>query len=71
MTRALLLALAVPCLVAVAQAQQPPKQQQQPQNVRCIKDSFGNYTCTDGTRVIRDSFDNTIVIPGRGERPAR
>jgi hypothetical protein len=41
--------------------------QQQPQNVRCIKDSFGNYTCTDGTRVIHDSFDNPIVIPPRRE----
>jgi hypothetical protein len=34
-------------------------------NVRCIKDSFGNYTCTDGSRVIRDSFGNVTVIPGR------
>ena len=49
MVRALLSVLAVACLVAVAQAQ---PQQPQPQNVRCIKDSFGNYTCTDGTRVI-------------------
>ena len=53
MVRALLSVLAVACLVAVAQAQPQPKPQQpQPQNVRCIKDSFGNYTCTDGTRVI-------------------
>jgi hypothetical protein len=42
-----------------------PKPQPQPQTVRCIKDSFGNYTCTDGTRVIHDSFDNPIVIPPR------
>ncbi len=34
-------------------------------NVRCVADSFGNYTCTDGSRVIRDSFGNVTVIPGR------
>jgi hypothetical protein len=35
---------------------------------RCIRDSFGNYTCTDGTRVIRDSFGNyTIIQPRRGK----
>ncbi len=62
MTRALLIA----SLVAVAQAHaQQPKPQPQPQNVRCIKDSFGNYTCTDVTRVIHDSFDNPIVLPPR------
>ena len=49
-----------------------PSQQPQPQqNVRCIKDSFGNYTCTDGARVIHDSFDNAIVIPPRREERAR
>jgi hypothetical protein len=70
--RALLSVLAVACLAGSAQAQQPGKQppQQQPQTVRCIKDSFGNYTCTDGTRVIHDSFD-PIVIPGREDRLAR
>jgi hypothetical protein len=36
-----------------------------PPNVRCVADSFGNYTCTDGSRVIRDSFGNVTVIPGR------
>jgi hypothetical protein len=72
----------VASLVAVAHAQQagslaivakPPQPQPkpQPQNVRCIKDSVGNYTCTDGTRVIRDSFDNPIVIPPRREERAR
>jgi hypothetical protein len=64
MIRALLLAVAVASLAVEAQAQQPKTPQPQ-QNVRCIKDSFGNYTCTDGTRVIHDSFDNPIVIPGR------
>jgi len=40
--------------------------QSRPQeNVRCIKDSFGNYSCSDGSRVIRDSFGNVTVIPGR------
>jgi hypothetical protein len=34
-------------------------------NVRCVKDRFGNYTCTDGSRVIKDSFGNVTVIPGR------
>jgi hypothetical protein len=42
-----------------------PNQVEAPANVRCIKDSFGNYTCTDGSRVIRDSFGNVTVIPGR------
>ena len=32
---------------------------------RCIRDSFGNYTCSDGTRVIRDSFGNYTIIPPR------
>ena len=36
-----------------------------PPNVRCVQDSFGNYTCTDGSRMIRDSFGNVTVIPGR------
>jgi hypothetical protein len=34
-------------------------------NVRCVKDSFGNYSCSDGSRVIRDSAGNVTVIPGR------
>jgi hypothetical protein len=70
MIRAALL-LAVASLAVSAQAQQRPKPQQQPQTVRCIKDSFSNYTCTDGTRVIHDSFDNPIVIPPRREERAR
>ena len=70
MTRALLLALAVACLAASAQAQQPKPQKQQ-QTVRCIKDSFGNLRCSDGTTVLQDSFGNPVVIPGREERPAR
>ena len=32
---------------------------------RCLKDSFGNLTCTDGTRVIKDSFGNYTIIPPR------
>ena len=43
----------------------PPAQPRQQENIRCIKDSFGNYTCTDGTRYVRDSFGNVIVIPPR------
>jgi len=31
---------------------------------RCVKDSFGNYTCTDGSRILYDSFGNIIVVPG-------
>jgi hypothetical protein len=38
---------------------------QVPQNVRCVKDSFGNYTCDNGTRIIKDSFDNFTIIPGK------
>jgi hypothetical protein len=34
-------------------------------NVRCAPDSFGNYSYSDGSRVIRDSFGNVTVIPGR------
>lgn len=36
-----------------------------PPNVRCVADSFGNYTCTDGSRVLRDSSGGFTVIPGR------
>jgi hypothetical protein len=36
---------------------------------RCITDSFGNLTCTDGTRVIKDSFGNYTIIPPRTEQP--
>ena len=66
MIRALLILAAVASLAASAQAQQPqrPKPQEPPQNVRCIKDSFGNYTHR-WTRVIHDSFDTVFVIPGR------
>jgi hypothetical protein len=34
-----------------------------PPNVRCVADSFGNYTCSDGSRIVRDSFGN-VVVPG-------
>ena len=67
---------AVRFLIAVlllAQASPPPhqpaKEVPKQENVRCIKDSFGNYTCTDGTRYLNDSFGNVTVIPGR--KPAR
>jgi hypothetical protein len=42
-----------------------PKQVEAPANVRCVADSFGNYSCSDGSRVIRDTFGNVMVIPGR------
>ena len=33
---------------------------------RCIKDSFGNYTCTEsGTRIITDSNGNINILPYR------
>ena len=33
---------------------------------RCIKDAFGNYTCTEsGTRIITDSQGNITIIPMR------
>ena len=59
-------------LIAQAGASVPPAADGRPnhfhppqENVRCIKDSFGNYSCSDGSRVIRDSFGNVTVIPGR------
>ena len=59
-------------LIAQAGASVPPAADgrhnhfRQPQeNVRCIKDSIGNYSCSDGSRVIRDSNGNVTVIPGR------
>jgi hypothetical protein len=42
-----------------------PAQPRQQENVRCLRDSFGNYTCTDGTRIIHDSFGNVTIIPPR------
>ena len=55
--------------VLLAQASPPPRplpaQPRQQENVRCIKDSFGNYTCTDGTRYLKDSNGNVIIIPPR------
>jgi hypothetical protein len=35
-----------------------------PAEVRCIKDSFGNYICTDGTRIVCDSFGNFTTSDG-------
>jgi hypothetical protein len=42
-----------------------PKHFGAPPNVRCVQDSFANYSCSDGSRVIRDSNGNVTVIPGR------
>lgn len=37
-----------------------------PFNVRCVEDAFGNYTCTDGSRMLRDKNNGNItVIRGR------
>jgi hypothetical protein len=58
-----MLVLAV--LLAQAGAHSPAAKTVVPPNVRCVADSFGNYTCSDGSRVIRDSFGNFTVIPGR------
>jgi hypothetical protein len=55
-----LLAQMVPPQARVAEKKNVP-----PANVRCVQDSFGNYTCSNGSRVIRDSFGNVTVIPGR------
>jgi hypothetical protein len=57
-----MLVLAV--LLAQAGAHSPAKPVVPP-NVRCVADSFGGFTCSDGSRVIRDSFGNVTVIPGR------
>lgn len=47
----------------------PPVGRQQeyvpPANVRCVTDSFGNLTCTDGTRVVKDANGGVTIIPGR------
>jgi hypothetical protein len=42
----------------------PPSFFDRQQNVQYVKDSFGNYTGSDGSRVIRDSNGNVIVVPG-------
>jgi hypothetical protein len=36
-----------------------------PLNVRCVADSFGNYACSDGSRILLDSRGGFTVIPGR------
>jgi hypothetical protein len=56
--------------VLLAQAVPPAKDQRPgswnvPHNVRCVADSFGGFTCSDGSRVIRDSFGNVTVSPPR------
>jgi hypothetical protein len=57
---AVLLAQAVPPV-----KDRPPAKVPNAANVRWVADSFGNYTCSDGSRVIKDSFGNVIVVPGR------
>jgi hypothetical protein len=32
---------------------------------RCIKDSFGNFRCTDGTTILPDSNGGFTIIPPR------
>ena len=56
-------------LIAQAGASVPPAADGWPnhfhapqENLRRIKDSFGKYSCSDGSRVIRDSFGNVTVI---------
>jgi hypothetical protein len=46
-------------------AHPPPAKGQVPPNVRCVADSFGGWSCSDGSRIVRDSFGNVVVIPGR------
>ena len=59
-----MLVLAV--LLAQATPSHPPaKGTTVPPNVRCVADSFGNYTCSDGSRIVRDSFGNFTMVPGR------
>jgi hypothetical protein len=45
----------------VPEVRRPPP----PQNVRCIKDSFGNVRCTDGTTILPDSNGGFTIIPPR------
>jgi hypothetical protein len=42
----------------------PPSFFDRQQDERYVKDSFGNYTGPDGSRVLHDSFGNVIVVPG-------
>jgi hypothetical protein len=56
--------------VLLAQASSPPRPPDRghfgvPPNVRCVADSFGNYTCSDGSRILLDSRGGFTVIPGR------
>lgn len=56
-------------LLAQAAAPVPPVGREKrgeyvpPPSVRCVQDSFGNLTCSDGSRVIKDSFGNVTIIP--------
>ena len=56
-------------VVLLAQAGPPPvpyvKDRTPPPNVRCVPDSFGHLTCSDGSRVLKDSNGGFTVIPGR------
>lgn len=60
-----MLVLAVLLAQAVPSQQRPPAKAVVPPNVRRVADSFGGFTCSDGSRVIRDFFGNVTVIRGR------
>jgi hypothetical protein len=58
--------------ILIAQAQPlPPAKSSGPRppanvpNVHCVADSFGGWTCSDGSRVLRDSNGGWVIIPGR------
>jgi hypothetical protein len=58
----IIVALAVIATPTAAPDAHSQPQQQRP-TVRCIKDSFGNLRCDDGTTVLHDSWGNPIIIP--------
>jgi hypothetical protein len=61
----LALALLVPNALAAQTTQPVPVPAPRSGETRCIKDSFGNFTCTDGSRVLKDSFGNYTIIQPR------
>jgi hypothetical protein len=62
---ALALALGVPNALAAQTTQPVPVPAPHSGETRCIKDSFGNFTCTDGSRILKDSFGNYTIIQPR------
>jgi hypothetical protein len=36
-----------------------------PPNVRCVEDSFGNWSCTNEDRILKGRDGSVTVIPGR------